>query len=154
MRITTQPNSNGTQRFFLGAFLLKLVLQSCSINMIAEFDQDSLEMTRLLAKRVDYFYTRLSYQDEIDRSYDKYESIYLDIEVSLNELHLRQESRRLNEFSLTQVNILRNLWKEDRIYHKKNNTLSDFIIKRHSGQFNRVFLAIIQGEQSKPKSKR
>ena len=33
--------------------------------------------------------------------------------------------------------------------HKKNNTVSDFIINSHRSQFQRLFVAMAKGEQAK-----
>lgn len=125
-------------------------LQACSLQLISEYDKKSLDQTEKIAEKVDYFFARLSYTPVMDRNYIDFAQSYLDIEVDLNSLNMRQKSRPLNELTTKQVDIVTKLWKESREQHKRKNTMSDFLIARHRRQFNQMFLAIIKGEESKP----
>ena len=73
----------------------------------------------------------------------------MDIDVELQALKTRQELRALNELTLKQVNITISLFKQDREQHKKQDTISNFLLKRHRKQYNRLFLAMIKGEEAK-----
>jgi hypothetical protein len=132
---------------------LLLFLNACAINQISNYDQKSMDQMELVAMKVDRFFVGLSYTPKSERKYQKYASNYLDIEVELNALKLRQQVRATNDLTLKQVEIAQMLWSEDRKSHQKKDTISDFIIKRHRQQFNRVFLAMIKGEESKPTTK-
>ncbi len=133
--------------------IILLLLNACAINQISDYDQKSMDQMESVAMKVDYFFTELSYMPKTQRTYESSKSQYIDIDVELNALKLRQQIRTTNELTLKQVEIAQTLWREDRLSHQKKDTISDFIIKRHRKQFNRVFLAMITGEDSKPKSK-
>ena len=140
-----------TKAIMLSTILL--FLNACAINQISDYDAQSMNQMQLVAKKVDYFYAQVSYLPKANRTYQQSAKQYLEIEVDLNALKLRQQVRSTNELTLKQVEIAQTLWHEDRLSHQKKDTISDFIIKRHRQQFNRVFLAMITGEDSKPKSK-
>ena len=127
-----------------------LLLNACAINQISNYDEQSLNQMQLVAKKVDYFYAQLSYLPKDKRTYQQSAQQYLEVEVDLNALKLRQQVRSTNELTLKQVEIAQTLWSDDRKTHQKKDTISDFIIKRHRQQFQRVFLAMIKGEESKP----
>ena len=127
-----------------------LLLNACAINQVSDYDAQSLNQMQLVAKKVDYFYAQLSYLPKDKRTYQQSAKQYLEVEVDLNALKLRQQIRSTNELTLKQVEIAQALWSDDRKTHQKKNTISDFIIKRHRQQFQRVFLAMIKGEESKP----
>jgi len=132
--------------------LLLMLLSACSLNLISDYDEQSLQDMERIAKQVDMFYAKLLYTSSEQRDYQQFSSDYIHIEVELNALKTRQEIRELNELTLKQVLIAQNLWQQDMQRHKKNDGISDFIAKRHRQQFNRIFLAMIKGEQSKPTS--
>jgi len=140
-----------TKAFILAAMLL--LLNACALNQISDYDVRSMNQMQLVAKKVDYFYAQISYQPKEKRTYSQSAKQYLEIEVDLNALKLRQQARPTNELTLKQVEIAQTLWSEDRKSHQKKDTISDFIIKRHRQQFSRVFLAMIKGEESKPTTK-
>ena len=133
------------------AMLTLFFLQACSLNMVSDYDQKSLDLAEALATEIDYFFAKLSYIPEKGRIYSESAKSYLDIEVELNALKFRQSSRTNNELTLKQVDIVIKLWKQERVRHEEKNSLNNFLIKRHRRQFNQMFLAIIRGEESKPK---
>lgn len=136
-------------RASLAAFFIML-LSGCALNLISDYDEQSLQDMERIAKQVDMFYAKLLYTPSEQRHYQNFNQDYITIEVELNALKTRQQIRELNELTFKQVQIAQNLWHQDMQQHKKNDGISDFIIKRHRKQFNRVFLAMIKGEQSKP----
>lgn len=121
----------------------------CTLQLVADYDQSTLQQLELVAKKVDRLYVELSYTPEQQRSYQKVASQYLDIEVSLEALKTRQQLRELNELTLKQVDITISLFRQDRELHKQRNTVSDFLLKRRRKQYNRLFISMIKGEEAK-----
>lgn len=128
-------------------------LSACSSQLISNRDPLSLNMIEQVAKDVDYMYTKMSYMPSNARNYKKFADYYLDIEVKLNALRNRQEARVMNEPTLKQVDIVLQLWRQERIKHKAQDSLSDFLLKRHKQQYQRLFIALIKAESAKPQSK-
>lgn len=130
--------------------LFFLFCSGCSMQIISEYDQVSMQNMQRIAKLVDEFYARLATQPLQSRPFEASEADYVRIEVELNALKLSQQVRELNDLTIKQVDIVIKLWLQDIEAHKKKDNVSNFIINRHRNQFNRTFLAMIKGEQSKP----
>jgi putative lipoic acid-binding regulatory protein len=121
------------------------------IHLIAEQDEASLQQMEGLAQEVDYLFTQLLYLPPDRRDYNSSAQKYLSVEVKLNALKMRQESRVMNELTIKQVDIVITLWDQDRKRHQRQNSFSDFMIKRYRSQYIRLFLAMIKGEEVKEK---
>lgn len=78
------------------------------------------------AQEVDYLYTKMSYLPDNMRSYEQFSDYYLDIKVKLNALRNRQKSRSVNELTLKQVDIILQLWRQDRVKHQQQGAPLDF----------------------------
>lgn len=130
-------------------FYMLLMLPSCTTTLISDYDQNTVEQMELIAKKIDRLYIELGYIPAQERAFDYVESEYLDIEVELQALKTRQQLRPLNELTLKQVDISLSLFLQDRERHKKLDTISDFLIKRYRKQYNRLFIAMIRGEEIK-----
>lgn len=127
------------------------MLSGCALQLISDFDARSLESMERIAQKVNRFYLGLSYQVKGERLYKTSHSVYLNIEAELEALKNRQMIRPMNELTLEQVEITLKLWREDRLRHKAADSLSDFLIKRRKSQYQRLFLAMIKGEETKQK---
>lgn len=134
----------------LPLFLVAWLISACSMQFISDFDLQSMQDMRRAAKMVDSFYIMLEEVPPEQRTYDNSKEAYAMIKAELNALKLSQEIRPLNELTTKQVQIAIDLWQEDISFHKKYDSMSDFVIGRHRSQFNRLFRAMIQGEQAKP----
>jgi outer membrane biogenesis lipoprotein LolB len=128
-----------------------LLLSGCSMTFISDYDQATMDEMQLINKKIDRFFLRLSYEDPKERTYRKFKKAYLDIEVELHALKTMQVVRAMNELTVKQVDTALNLWQQERTSHQKNNGISDILIKIHRSQYNRLFMAMIKGEASKPK---
>ena len=126
-----------------------LLLPSCALQLVSDFDQQSLKQMELVAKKVNRLFIKLSYLSPEQRNYHQVKSSYMDVDVELQALKTRQQLRPLNELTLKQLNIIISLWQQGRDRHKSANTVSDFLLKRHQKQYNRMFVAMIKGEESK-----
>jgi len=137
-----------TYRTLLSIFFIAMA-SGCSIQLVSEQDEVSLLQMEELAQEVDHLFTQLRYMPPEKRSYKSSAQAYLAIEVKLNALKMRQEIRSMNELTLDQVNIAIKLWTQDRKRHQSRDSFSDFMLKRYSSQYKRLFLAMIQGEEVK-----
>jgi hypothetical protein len=134
----------------LALFLISMS-SGCSVQLIAEQDEVSLQQMEMLAQEVDHFFTQLLYLPAEKRLYQSSKQGYLAIEVKLNALKMRQEVRSMNELTLKQVDIAIKLWTQDRTRHQTQDQFSNFLIKRYRSQYKRLFLAMIKGEEVKEK---
>ncbi len=130
---------------------LCLFMSACSMSFISDYDQASMDEMQLINKKIDRFFITMTYADPADRGYEKFKDAYLDIDVELNALRTMQSVRPMNDLTVKQVDILLDLWKQERAAHQKSKGLSNFIIKLHRSQYNRLLMAMIKGESAKPK---
>ncbi|WDD98083.1 hypothetical protein [Thalassomonas actiniarum] len=130
---------------------MTFLLSGCALQLVSDYDEKSLESMERVAQKVNRFYLGLSYQSKEKRLFKASHSAYLNIEADLEALKNRQMIRPMNELTLKQVEITLKLWREDRLRHKTADSLSDFLIKRRKDQYQRLFLAMIKGEEAKQK---
>ncbi|NQZ12672.1 MAG: hypothetical protein HRT35_36435 [Algicola sp.] len=121
------------------------------MSFISDYDQASMDEMQLVNKKIDRLFISMTYADPKDRGYEQFKAAYLDIDVELNALRTMQAVRPMNELTVKQVDILLNLWKQERAGHQKSKGMSNFIIKLHRSQYNRLLMAMIKGESAKPK---
>lgn len=133
----------------LWVLLSALLLSACSMNIISSYDKQSMAQMLDLAKQVDAFYLQLADQPGDARPYQDSSEAYNHILTELYGLRRSQTVRALNDLTVKQVDIAIELWQQDIAAHKQNDGISNFILQRHREQFDRVFLAMIQGESAK-----
>ena len=129
--------------------LILLALNGCSVQLISDYDRQTQQQMSMLAKKIDRLYIELSMKPAEQRQYQSFINKYIDIQVDLRALENRQQVRSMNELTLKQVELTTQLWLEDQSAHQRNNTVSDFIIKRRQSQYRRIFIAMIRGEAAK-----
>ncbi|WP_159084181.1 hypothetical protein [Saccharobesus litoralis] len=134
-------------RLLVACFVL--ILSSCAIHLVSDFDKQSLQQMQAVASQVEQHFISLQYVEKSQRLFEQSKDNYIAIEVALQALKVRQAMRPLNEQTLKQVDIALDLWSKDIASHKKQNTVSDFILQRHRQQYQRLFLAMIKGEEAK-----
>jgi hypothetical protein len=133
-------------------FILVLIvytISGCRVQYVADYDDNIRNDIISIAEEIDMFYTLLLETTEADRTYESFKEDYLDIEVSLRSLLMKNKIRPLNEESTRQTEIALELWLEDKEAHKEDDTVSDFIINQHRSQFQRIFIAMAIGESVK-----
>lgn len=134
------------------SFLLVLIvytISGCRVQYVADYDDNIRNDIISIAEGIDMVYTLLLETPEADRTYESFKEDYLDIEVSLRSLLMKNKIRPLNEESTRQTEIALELWLEDKEAHKEDDTVSDFIINQHRSQFQRIFIAMAIGESVK-----
>jgi len=133
-------------------FMLVLIvytISGCRVQYVADYDDNIRNDIISIAEEIDMFYTLLLETPEADRTYESFKEDYLDIEVSLRSLLMKNKIRPLNEESTRQTEIALELWLEDKEAHKEDDTVSDFIVNQHRSQFQRIFIAMAIGESVK-----
>ncbi len=147
MNYITKSKAHGVYGLYF-LFTL-LMLSACTVRYVAEYDASITEEIIKLLKKVDMFYGELLETDVNNRGYENFKEKYIEIESDLRVLLVKNQIRALNKESTEQAKIALELWIEDKEEHKENNTVSDFIAKRHRGQFTRIFIAMAKGEKAK-----
>ena len=135
--------------FFIIFFMAS---SGCTVKYVADYDAGVKDEIIKISKEVDLFWGELLDTPVAERKYEKFREKYTAIETDIRGLVMRNEIRPLNKESTKQANIALELWIEDRDEHKKNDTFSDFVAKRHRQQYQRVFIAMAIGEDSKKTS--
>ena len=133
-------------------FLLLLIagfIGGCRVQYVAAYDETIENEIILISEQIDMFYTVLLETQVEERTYENFKDDYLDIEVGLRSLLMRNKIRPLNEESARQSELALELWLEDKEIHKEEDTVSDFIINQHRTQFQRIFIAMAIGESVK-----
>ncbi|MDO8549707.1 MAG: hypothetical protein Q7S39_06105 [Ignavibacteria bacterium] len=134
--------------YFLLAITI-LGINGCTIQYVAEYDESIKNEIIRISAEIDKFYGILLETAEAARTYINFKDEYLTIEVDLRTLLTRNKIRPLNEESVKQTEIVLDLWLNDKEQHKTNDSVSDFIIKQHRNQFQRIFIAMAIGEEVK-----
>ena len=127
-------------------------LSACSMSLVSQHDSLSQEHMLEVSKKIEALYLALLSAPKEQRDYPLFQQSYLDIQVELSSLKLRQAMRANNALTLRQVETAITLWDQDMQQHKDKNTVSDFILQRHRQQYQALFIAMIKGEQAKPVS--
>lgn len=130
--------------------LSALYLAGCSMMFISDYDQASVDQMQLVNKKIDRFFIELEFAEPENRKYSAFKASYVDISVELNALKTMQAVRPMNDLTVKQVDILLDLWKLERTTHQDKDSISNFLIKRHRSQYNRLLTAMIKGEKAKP----
>lgn len=134
---------------FWVSIALLFSLSGCAVNYVAAYDEAVKEEIFRVAKQVDLFWGALLDVKAYERDYEKFKEQYNRIEADIRALVMKNEVRALNKESTRQANIALTLWVEDRAIHRAEDSFSDFEARRHREDFNRVFTAMVKGEEAK-----
>lgn len=126
-----------------------IVFYGCTVQYVAVYDESIKNEIIRIAGEVEMFYATVLEVDTSLRGYNNFKDRYLVIEVDLRTLLTRNKIRPLNEESTKQTEIALELWLGDKEKHKRNDSVSDFIINSHRNQFQRIFIAMAKGEAVK-----
>lgn len=126
-----------------------VTLTGCTIQLVADHDQETEDEIVRLAREVDLFWGQLLDTPEPERPYEAFRADYNRLESDLRALVLQNEIRPLNEASTQQARTALALWQEDREHHRAEDGFSDFLARRHRHQFERIFRAMALGESVK-----
>jgi len=136
----------------LTLLLVSLSFISCKVQLVAPYDDGIMQQIETTAKEIDRFYlTMLEGTTEADngRAYVLFQEQYINIEVELNSLLMKNKVKPLNGSSARICEIILELWRKYKAEHEKYNTLSDGLIKLNRTTFNDLFFAMQSAEKGK-----
>ena len=148
-----QPPDLFTKRIFLSAFILMfLSLNACKVTFLPGYDASITEQIVNSAKAVDKFYLLMldnASAENGGRAFSRFSVEYVNIEVDLNALLSKNKIRPLNQNSTRMCEITLQLWTKYKEEHKKDNTLSDGLVKLNRKTFSDLFFAMQVAEKGK-----
>ena len=134
---------------WLKLLICLLLLSGCSLSLIADYDEQTLERLERIERDIEHLYLSMQTLKAHQRQYNRFSGQYLELEINIRSMKRRQARRKNNSETLQQANILVQLWQQDMLNHQKNKTLSDFLVKRRMNQYQRLMNALITGELAK-----
>ena len=130
-----------------------LAFASCKVQLVANYDVELSNEINSTAKKVDNFYLTMQEIPVANRQFSNFSPTYIDIEVDLNSLVTKNRVRPLNTESTRIAEITLQLWEKYKEEHKKDNTLSNGLIKLNKKTFSDMFYAMQVAEEGKKVSK-
>lgn len=134
---------------FLLLLILIILIISCAMKLIADYDQETANKIIEISKRVDLFYMNLLEIEPSERTYNKFTEEYKNIEVELRALVMMNKLRIKNEDSTEIALSTLEFWIKYKETHKENNNYKNAKLKIHRKRFNRLFTAMAIGEKAK-----
>ena len=142
-----------SKRILLSVVILSLLaLNACKVTFIPGYDAKIAEQIENTSKAVDKFYLSMldtTSAEKGGRAFTKFSEQYVNIEVELNSLLNKNRIRPLNENSTRICEITIQLWMKYKAEHKKDNSLSDGLIKLNQKTFSDLFYAMQVAEKGK-----
>jgi len=130
-------------------FITILMILSCAINQVADYDRDTAFTIIKIARRVDMFYISLSEKEPDVRLYKEFVSAYNEIEIELRTLVMRNKMRTKNEESIMiSEHILQN-WLEFKVKHKKDDSYKNSLLDVDWSTIREQFYALAVAEAAK-----
>ncbi|MCY7421528.1 MAG: hypothetical protein LH478_07275 [Chitinophagaceae bacterium] len=134
-------------QFSLLSFLL--VFASCKVQLVSNYDMELSNEINNTAKKVDNFYLTMQEIAADKRQFVNFSTSYIGIEVDLNSLVIKNRVRPLNAESTRIAEITLQLWEKYKEEHKKDNTLSNGLIRLNKKTFSDMFYAMQVAEEGK-----
>jgi len=139
-------------QFIIFALFGILMINSCRVSLIPNYDSAIADQIEQTSKQVDKFYLmmlEMTSRENDGRAFDKFTEKYVDIEVELNSLLIKNKVKPLNENCVRICEITLQLWEKYKNEHKTDNTLSDGLIKLNRLTFSDLFYAMLVAEKAK-----
>lgn len=139
-------------KFPLYSVLSILLLISCRLSLVPNYDTAIGEQIDNTSKTVDKFYLTMLETTTIKnegRAFSKYVKEYVDIEVELNSLLSKNKVRPLNKNSTRICEITLEMWIKRKDEHKLKDSLSNGLIKLNRKEFSDLFCAMQIAEKAK-----
>lgn len=129
-----------------------VIFSSCRVTLIPDYNSTVADQIEKTAKDVDLFYLKMleTTSDENDeRAFVNFTEDYVKIEVDIVALLNKNKIRPYNENSTKICELTLNLWKKYKEEHKKDNTLSNGVIKINRVYMGDMFNAMQVAENAK-----
>ncbi|MGH2570968.1 MAG: hypothetical protein ACRDGR_07065 [bacterium] len=141
-----------TQRLAVVLAIAVLAFASaCShIQLIADYDEATLEDSIRVAQRVDVFYGTLLELEPEGRTYSPFADDWVEIGAEIGTLVHRNASRPLNEESLQISQDILAFWRAYQEKHREKDAYPDARFDRR--RFERLFRAAVSAEAAKQRS--
>jgi len=142
-----------SQRAFITVLLLgAIALNSCKVTFVPSYDAGISDQIENTSKAVDKFYLSMletTSTENNGRAFSNFSEQYVNVEVELNSLLNKNKVRPLNEHSTRICEITLELWIKYKEEHRKDNTLSNGLIKLNRKTFSDLFFAMQVAEKGK-----
>jgi hypothetical protein len=103
------------------AAVLSLGLAGCSIKLVADYQEASVDQLLSIYAEVDRFYDRLAETEPAGRTYEAFQDGWSSIATDLRTFALRQDMRELNGESAEIADMLVKTWESERAEHKRSS---------------------------------
>lgn len=137
-----------------GILLLTVFLMSCRVTLTAPYDESLVNQTQQIVKQVDKLYLTMletTENENDERAFGHFAEDYINIEVELNYLLIKNRMKPLNSESVRNYEIALETWVKYKEMHKKNNGISDADIELNRDYLRDLFIVILIGEDEKSK---
>ncbi|MDO9577593.1 MAG: hypothetical protein Q7J16_06880 [Candidatus Cloacimonadales bacterium] len=126
-----------------------ILLSSCAVQLVAEYDKDSAYQIIKISKKVDMFFITLREEEPDERQYEKSSSNYIEIEIELRTLIMLNKTRPKNEESTKIAEHILQNWLEFKAVHKQNNGYKDSLLDVDWNTIREQFYALAVAEAAK-----
>jgi len=133
----------------MGLLIVILLMTSCAVKYVADYDQTTLNKIIDISKQVDLFYLTVLDLESTERNFENFTQSYKEIEVELRSLVMINKLRPLNEDSTKIAEQILEFWIKYKTKHNEKNSYSNAQLKIHQKRFNRLFTAMAIGETLK-----
>ena len=136
-------------RRFIGALFVAVLIQGCAIKLVADYDANVAQEIINVSKEVDKFYGDLIETSDSVRTYAKFKERYIQIEVNIRALIVKNKARPLNDESISIAETTLAKWLKYKDKHKEKGSYKAALAKIHRKRFTRLFTAMSVSEEAK-----
>lgn len=140
------------KRLFLFVFVISVLATSCTVSLVAAYDQQVAAQIETVNKEIDRFYMVMletTMNDNGERAYDKYAENYIDIQLDLKNLLQKNKRRDKNQETIKINQRIYDKWNEYKDIHKSQNELSDADIEANMMNMDNMLNKMLAAEQFK-----
>jgi len=105
----------------ISLLLVAMIMTSCAVNNVADYDQSILDSILHTSKMIDQFYMKLYRTNDNERTFGNFQKDYQDIEIEINLLIRLNKMHENNELSIKNVENISKNWQEIKSNHKSMN---------------------------------
>lgn len=135
--------------YFIWTLLAAVLIQGCSIKLVADYDAKIAQEIINVSKQVDIFYGELIETSGSKKPYAKFKSEYIKIEVNIRALIVQNKARPLNDKSVSIAQTTLEKWIKYKNKHKEKDNYKTTLAKNHRKRFTRLFTAMSVAEEAK-----
>ena len=131
------------------ALLVVALSASCTLKLVADYDEQIDLAATDLQKGMDAHLTKLLSVPQAQRTFAASESFYIDYAVGLRSVKIRAEGQPKNRPSVQQYDAMLSSLETMRNLHRSQGNLGDGFLNTARDEFNLAWRAIIELEQAK-----